>query len=128
MHDYLQKESCRYSKNFKVNIGVQFMIFMMQSVDFAFFREGENRSFSRVPGDVINDPNTLTPYIFWKPRMSSIRKSCVFFNILTLIFPPISTAWITVQPLVCTLVYAVLKYFPQFYTHPPLVLVLKYNK
>ena len=64
MHDYLQKESWRYSKNFKVNIGVQFMIFMMQSVDFAFFREVENMSFSRVPGDVINDPNTLTPYIF----------------------------------------------------------------
>ena len=99
MHDYLQKESCRYSKNFKVNIGVQFMIFMMQSVDFAFFREGENRSFSRVPGDVINDPNTLTPYIFWKPRMSSGRIECLIVNISDFIFYPNSTIswfWITV--------------------------------
>ena len=32
----------------------------------------------------------------------------------------------THPPLVCILVYTVLKYSPQFYTHPPLVCILVY--
>ena len=73
---------------------------LMQSVDFAFFREGENRSFSLVPGDVIiNYPNNPNPLHFLKAQDVLWTNSMSDWQYFLFNFYPNSTIsrfWITV--------------------------------
>ena len=81
MQDHLLKKLCSYPENSTIGTRVKFLILVKSSMNFTLFHEGQNKSSSRVRGYVINDQNTLTPYIFWKPRMSPIRMSGLFLNI-----------------------------------------------
>ena len=81
MQDYLLNKLCSYPENSTIGTHVKFLILVKSSMNFTLFHEGQNKSSSRVRGYVINDQNTLTPYIFWKPRMSPTRMSGLFLNI-----------------------------------------------
>ena len=81
MQDHLLNKLCSYPENSTIDTRVKFLILVKSSMNFTLFHEGQNKSSSRVRGYVINDQNTLTPYIFWKPRMSPIRMSGLFLNI-----------------------------------------------
>jgi hypothetical protein len=81
MQDYLLNKLCSYPENSTIGTHVKFLILVKSSMNFTLFHEGQNKSSSRVRDYVINDQNTLTPYIFWKPRMSPIRMSGLFLNI-----------------------------------------------